>query len=135
MDCASGASPERLARIGREADQTLLGGWIDFPFLQICDSWPHRDLGPAFRAPVRTDVPTLFISGTLDGRTPPTNAEEVRAGFTNSAHLVLVGAAHDNDLFLSSPRIRQVMIEFLSGHQPSTTRIDVPVVFDRPPND
>jgi len=132
MDCASGASPERLAQVRQEARETLLGGWIDFPFLDICDTWPHRDLGADFRSPLRTAVPTLFISGTLDGRTPPSNAEEVRRGFSHSAHLIIEGAAHSDDLIVSSPKIRDVMIEFLRDRPLSTTTITVPVRFTVP---
>lgn len=48
-DCASGASADRLARIEREACRTLLGDAANFPFPDVCDAWPHLDLGPDFR--------------------------------------------------------------------------------------
>jgi pimeloyl-ACP methyl ester carboxylesterase len=129
MDCASGASPERLARIRREAARTFLGASIDFPFPEICAGWPSVDLGERFRAPVVSRVPVLFISGTLDARTPPSNAEEVARGFPAAVHLVVDGAAHSDPLFLSSPAIKDVMLEFLSGRRPSTTRLVVPLTF------
>lgn len=126
MDCASGASTERLNRIRQEAPLTLLGDAVDFPLPYVCDAWPHADLGDAFRAPLRSDVPTQFISGTLDGRTPVENAEEVRAGLPNSGHLVLEGAAHSDDLLLSTPRILEVALDFLSGGPPVDERVTVP---------
>jgi pimeloyl-ACP methyl ester carboxylesterase len=126
MDCASGASPERMARILLEEKQTLLGRLIDLPFPEICQAWGVPDLGAAFRSPVKSRVPTLFISGTLDARTPVSNAEEVRQGFSESAHLIIEGAAHSDDLFLSSPQIQQVMLEFMKGQNLSTTRITLP---------
>lgn len=126
MDCASGASEERLQRIEREEAETLLGSAIDFPFPYVCEAWPHADLGDGFRSPVRSDVPTQFISGTLDGRTPVENAEEVRAGFPNSGHLVLEGGGHSDDLFLSSPRISEIVLEFFLGGPPVDERVTVP---------
>jgi len=35
-----------------------------------CDVWPFDDLGPAFRAEVISDIPTLIIHGTWDTSTP-----------------------------------------------------------------
>jgi pimeloyl-ACP methyl ester carboxylesterase len=126
MDCASGADPERLRRIEREARTTLLGSYIDFPYPGVCEGLGNLDLGPAFRSPVRTKVPALFIAGTLDARTPVSNAEEVRRGFSHSSLLVIDGAVHSDPLFLSSPKIKEVMLEFLRGVPISTTRITLP---------
>ncbi len=122
MDCYSGGSPERR-RIALEAKTTLLGDVMDFPFPGVCDAWSKSDLGESFRAPVKTKIPTLFISGTLDVRTPPSNTEEVRKGFRNSEHLIIDGAVHSDPLFLSSPKIKDVMIEFMKGQKISTTNI------------
>lgn len=132
MDCASGATAERRARIEREAGETLLGDAVNFPFPEICEVWPHAELGDEFRRPLRSEVPTLFISGTLDGRTPPENAEEVKAGFTRGWHLVLDGASHSDDLFLSDPRIGEIMLAFLRGEPPATARLRVPFQFQAP---
>lgn len=115
MDAASGISDERWERVTREREETLLGDAINFPFPQVSEGLGVPDAGPAFRENVETDIPALLISGTLDGRTPVHNAEEVRAGFSNSVHLVINGAGHSDPLFLSSPRIAEVMLAFLKG--------------------
>lgn len=126
MDCYSGISPARRQQIAREAKVTLLGDIMDFPFLDVCDAWGNPDLGEAFRAPVKSSVPVLFISGTFDVRTPVSNAEEVRRGFRTSAHLIIEGAVHSDPLFVSSPKIKDVMLEFMQGQPLSTTRIELP---------
>ena len=123
MDCASGAEPERLRRIERESRTTVLGSYIDFPFPGVCEGLGNLDLGPAFRAPVKTRVPALFIAGTLDARTPVSNAEEVRRGFSDSTLVIIDGAVHSDPLFLSSPKIKDGMLEFMKGLPVSTTRI------------
>jgi pimeloyl-ACP methyl ester carboxylesterase len=125
MDCYSGVSPERSEQIAREAKTALLADVLDFPFPAVCSAWGDPDLGKTFRAPVKTRIPALFISGTLDVRTPPSNAEEVRKGFRNSTHLIIDGAVHSDPLFLSSPRIKDVMLEFMKGEKVSTTRISL----------
>jgi hypothetical protein len=123
MDCYSGTPPARRRRIEREAKTTLLGDVMDLPFPDVCRAWGSPDLGEEFRRPVKTRVPTLFISGTLDVRTPPSNAEEVRRGFPASEHLVIEGAVHSDPVFLSSPKIGDVMLEFMKGSELSTSRI------------
>lgn len=126
MDCASGASPERLRRIEEEARETLLDDLIDLPFPWIADAWGAPDLGEGFRAPVRSDVPALFISGTLDGRTPVSNAEEVAAGFAHGHHLIVDGMAHGVP---DTPEIMGAMVDFLRGHPPAIERVSVPFAF------
>ena len=115
VDAASGASLWRRARIAHEAERTLLGDAINFPGPVVRRALRVPDLGPAFRAPVVSDVPTLFVSGTLDGRTPPANADEVRAGFSRHAHLVVEGAGHSDPLFLGSPVILERMRALFEG--------------------
>jgi pimeloyl-ACP methyl ester carboxylesterase len=90
-DCSSGASVERRRRIQRELRETLLENAADIVFPDVCDSWGNPDLGRSFRAPVKSNIPVLLISGTLDGRTPVSSAEEVRKGFRNSKHLIIEG--------------------------------------------
>lgn len=126
MDCYSGISPQRRQQIAREAKETLLGDIMDFPFPDVCDAWGSPDLGEPFRAPVKSNVPALFISGTFDVRTPVSNAEEVRGGFRHSTHLIIEGAVHSDPLFVSSPKIKDVMLEFMKGQPLSTTRIALP---------
>lgn len=125
-DCSNGASSKRLKRVAREAKNTLLGNAADIEFPDVCAAWGNPDLGDEFRASVKSNVPVLFISGTLDGRTPPRNAEAARRGFPISMHLIIEGAWHSDPLFLSSPQIKDAMLEFMRGVPVSTTRITLP---------
>jgi pimeloyl-ACP methyl ester carboxylesterase len=126
MDCASGQTAARRELIAREAKGTLLEDVFNFPFPEICTEWNAPDLGDQFRSPVKSDVPVLFISGTLDARTPISNAEEYRKGFSNSTHMIIDGAVHSDPLFLSSPKIKDGMLEFLRGRPVTATRIAGP---------
>jgi pimeloyl-ACP methyl ester carboxylesterase len=130
MDCASGQTAARREQIAREAKGTLLEDIFNFPFPDVCTEWSAPDLGDEFRAPLKSDVPVLFISGTLDARTPISNAEEYRKGFSNSTHIIIEGAVHSDPLFLSSPKIKDGMMEFLRGQAVTTTRVQgTPVKF------
>ena len=66
-----------------------------------------------FRAPLISTVPTLFLSGTLDWNTPPSQAEEVRWGFTDSIHLIVENAGHEQ--VLPHPEVQRALAKFLRG--------------------
>jgi pimeloyl-ACP methyl ester carboxylesterase len=124
-DCASGASPERLAQIERETQAGMLGH-LDFPVRDVCTAWGVSPLPARNRTPVHSDIAALFISGTLDGRTPPENAEEIRKGVPHSYHVLIDGAGHGNDLFVSSQDIQEVMVEFMKTGHVLKSRITLP---------
>ena len=133
MDCASGITAARRARIAAEAPTTLLGDAINLPFPEICAGIEIADLGDGFRAPLESKVPALLISGTLDGRTRPRQAEELLAGMPNAIHLVIDGAGHSDPLFLSSPKILETMVKFLRGEKIEVKLIQLPPLAFVPP--
>jgi pimeloyl-ACP methyl ester carboxylesterase len=73
-------------------------------------------------------VKVLFLSGTFDGRTPPGNVQELLKGFPNGQHVLIEGAGHGNELFISSPQIKDVMIEFMRDRPLSTKTITLPPI-------
>src|SRR5262249_7201135 len=129
MDCASGATAARRRQIEREAASTTFGDATNSVQNSLCEAFGIPKLSDAFRAPVRADLPVLFISGTLDLNTPPSNAEEVAKGFPNGRLLVIDGVAHSDPLFLSSPEILKRMLSFMAGDAVSTEPIRVPLEF------
>ncbi len=58
----------RLAKSGEEDARQLL---------EICRDWKVRQLDKSLLAPVKSDVPTLLLSGSFDPITPPAHAERV----------------------------------------------------------
>lgn len=94
MDCASFASAARLAEVDRQAPSAILGSAINFPLPGLCDAPGLPRLPDAFRSSISSQVPALFVAGSLDGRTPPSNAERIAKGFANGDVLVVPGASH-----------------------------------------
>lgn len=132
MDCASGATRSRLARIEKEAAATLLGDAINFPFPAIGDSWGVDPLSEEFRSPIHSETPVLFISGSLDGRTPPENADEIAAGFPNAQRLLVEGVGHEEELFSLTAGVSDAMIRFYKGERLDTSRLQAdPARFTR----
>jgi hypothetical protein len=65
-----------------------------------------------------------MISGTLDGRTGPDNAEALRPALSKAVHLVLEGVGHDG-LFQSDPRILERMKAFLRGKKVADEHLEI----------
>ena len=127
MDCSSGVSTNRQEQIRREARETLLGDAINFPFPEGCDVWGGPDLGDSYRGQINSAVPTLLMSGTLDGFTPVSNANEVAQGLSNGVHVIIEGAGHE-DLLTGTQKAKEVVLEFMRGTPVSTKSISFPPI-------
>jgi len=115
MDVSSGASPSRRALVQAEEQRSVLGVALNFPWTSLGEELGLPDLGEGFRAPLTSEVPAFFVSGTMDGRTPVSNAREVMKGFRHVTHLILDQAGHDDDLWISSSTIAERVARFFSG--------------------
>ena len=122
MDPASGATANRMQRIKLEEEKSLFKDAVNLNMGG--DSWPVPDLGDEFREPFASDVRTLFMSGTLDFNTPPYQAEEVRWGFSNSSHIIVVNAGHEQ--ILTHPDAPKTIIRFLKGEDVNDVGLSQP---------
>ena len=112
MDVASGTSSERQAMIDKQAKTALLGLHMNATMhLESID--PTLDLGDEFREPPKSDVPTLVLSGTLDGRTYPESGLEATVGLTNRQIVTVTNGGHN--LFMLSPEITETIQNFMRG--------------------
>lgn len=84
-------APGELADSGRG---TFLGAAWARGVLAPCRSWPRKPLPEGYHRPVRSDVPTLLISGALDPVTPPEWAEVAARTLPRARHLVLPDTGH-----------------------------------------
>ena len=125
MDRASGITENRLAQVYKEAEISLLGAYLNFPMPQALTELEHIDLGYEFRKKPESSIPTLVLTGSLDGRTYPESQREATSGLTNATHITVQGAGHN--LFMASPAVEKVMGRFLSGEAVTTTTIEVPI--------
>lgn len=125
MDEASGVSPARAKLIAEQSDGFFFAPVVNMGLDALGKELGGALLGPEFRQPVRTDVPTLFLSGTLDSNTPPSQAEAVRKGFSNSWHIVIENAGHED--FWRTPAAVDEIVSFVRSGQSSDTTITKPV--------
>jgi pimeloyl-ACP methyl ester carboxylesterase len=112
MDCASWASPARLALIARESRTALVGATVDYPFPDVCDVVPVPRLSDSFRAPLASQIPALLVTGDLDARTPVANTDEIARDMPN-AHVLVV--EHGGHGLMGYPEINPIMLAFFRG--------------------
>lgn len=112
MDVASGSGAARREMITAQAETALMGLHMNFSMhLETVD--PSLDLGEAFRQAPKSDVPTLVLHGTLDGRTYPESGQEATAGLSNRQTVTVTHGGHN--LFMLSPDVTAIIQEFMRG--------------------
>ena len=127
MDLASGITAERLAQINEEAKSAVLGDALNFPLPHIMGIRPEIDLGDTFRGDFQSDVPTLLISGTLDGRTYPEASAAQLSSFANGLRLIVENGGHN--IFEADQRVADAVVDFFKGEPvPSLIAMDAPTI-------
>jgi pimeloyl-ACP methyl ester carboxylesterase len=125
MDVASGVGAERLARVEKEAETALLGDLLNYPMPQLAGAL-GLDLGDGFRTAPKSPIPTLLLTGTLDGRTYPAEQQAAVKGLSNLTTVTVENAGHN--LFMLTPEIASTIERFLRGEavEDGTILVDAP---------
>jgi pimeloyl-ACP methyl ester carboxylesterase len=131
MDCASGSSAERASEAKRQEAVSRFGSAMRMIDPDMCRAVGAADVGNAFRSPLTSPVPTLFVSGSLDSQTPPHQAERVRWGFTTSAHIIVENAGHESTL--NVPGVVASIAQFMRGATVQSQFVRVPLPAFRGP--
>jgi pimeloyl-ACP methyl ester carboxylesterase len=84
-------------------------------FEEICRIWPRGPVDADLHAPLRSDIPTLLLSGEADPVTPPADADRAARGLAHHRHLVLGGEGHGQ---LATGCIPSLMAKFLESRAP-----------------
>ncbi|MBD2703900.1 alpha/beta fold hydrolase [Spirosoma sp. BT702] len=122
MRQASGATSDRYAQINSQGKIAVLGNSVNTP--DIYGGWQHIDLGDGFRTLFKCDLPTLFISGTLDSNTPVSNVDELLPWFSKARQLSVENAGHED--MLPNTEVQKEIIRFFRKLGPSRRSIPLP---------
>jgi len=114
LDCGSGITPERRARLASDPAAALVGdlGWW---YASACPAW-DADLGDAFRTGFRTRVPTVIVQGTWDMNTPFDNALELVPAFEALTFVPVEGGSHNalDEAMRDVPGFGEAVLRFLA---------------------
>ena len=94
ITCSDDVAFVTEAGIAPASEGTYLGDYRIRQQLAACESWPRAELPPDYRKPVRTAIPTMFVSGDLDAATPLSFTRHVAPGFKNRVEVVSQGQGH-----------------------------------------
>ena len=112
--CSEGLSAVDTSTISATTARTFLGEFVRFQ-LRWCEGWPTAPLPSGFRAPFRSAVPALLLTGELDPITPPSYAAHVGEWFERSTVLRLANRSHSD----TDPCVTGLIEEFIvSGGRP-----------------
>ena len=76
---------------------TRIGTYLLDQYRAVCDLWPRGTVPAAFFEPVRSQVPTLMMSGRRDPVTPPRNAADMSRTLSSSRSLTWKYGGHGTD--------------------------------------
>ena len=100
---------------------TFLGDYIVDAMVAGCIPWPQGVIDDDFHEPVKSDVPVLALSGSVDPITPPEYAELAIGELTNARHIVNPHQAHTQAPLGCTPTI---LSQFLETKNPAQLNLD-----------
>jgi pimeloyl-ACP methyl ester carboxylesterase len=106
---AADIDPVAISRTYQGADQ------LD-ALLEICKLWPRGPVDADLHSPLKSDIPTLLLSGEADPVTPPADAERAALGLARHRHLILSGEGHGQ---VATGCVPTLMAEFLDAAAPT----------------
>jgi pimeloyl-ACP methyl ester carboxylesterase len=125
MRCSGGATASRDREIALETPLSIFGNALNGSFPDICAALPAGvEQGDALRGAIATELPILFISGTLDSNTPPYQAEEVRWTMPYAMHVIVTNAGHED--LEPNDEVQALIADYFAGKDVSARRIALP---------
>ncbi|HJU39838.1 MAG TPA: alpha/beta hydrolase, partial [Tahibacter sp.] len=80
----------------RPDEKSLILGDTFVPGMRAqCAEWPKGVRPADFHEPLKSDLPTLLLSGEFDPVTPPRYGDQVAKNLTRARHLVAAGQGHN----------------------------------------
>jgi pimeloyl-ACP methyl ester carboxylesterase len=112
VNCASGHTVERLARVRAEAAQHPLGNGMNLVRGPEYCGGITASLPDAFRQPVQSDAPVLIISGSHDPNAPALAVDDIQRPLTRVARITVRNGFHET---LPIPDVQRIVADFLAG--------------------
>ncbi len=94
ITCSEDVAFLREKDIAAATAGTYLGDYRVRQQQEACRHWPRATLPADYREPVRSDIPTMFVSGDMDAATPLWFTAHMARGFPNRVEVVMRGQGH-----------------------------------------
>lgn len=93
------------AMLAADNDNYAMGDSVSRTWVEMCKVWPKYEVAESFAEPVKSDVPTLLLSGRLDPVTPPSWGDQAAETLTQSRHMVAYNGAHSIVSHTCAPKV------------------------------
>jgi pimeloyl-ACP methyl ester carboxylesterase len=114
-------TPDDLAR---EGAGTIFGGYLLRGQVKACEMWPKGTVDASYYEPVRSDVPTLVLSGDVDPVTPPGWGDAVATHLPNARHIVVPATGHGVVATSCGQRLVQQFLDRASASDLDTSCVE-----------
>jgi hypothetical protein len=94
ITCAEDIAFAKDSDIAAASRDTWLGDYRVRQQRDACRNWPNATLPEGYRDPVRSAVPTMFVSGDMDAASPLSFTAHAAPGFGNRVEIVSRGQGH-----------------------------------------
>ncbi len=117
--------PEEVQHIRPEEIEALHRGAFmpterTYDYLRACQLWQVAATPVSALKPVRSDVPTLIVSGWMDPFTPPELGDRVASTLSNSRHVVVRHLSHESNGLAGAECLDELFLQFLARPEPAT---------------
>jgi len=88
-------------------------------YIAACRIWAVPTLPASTLEPIRSDVPTLIVSGYMDPFTPPELGDKVASHLRNSRHLVIRHLSHEPNGMSGTECLDSLSLRFVANPEPA----------------
>ncbi|MDX2046436.1 MAG: alpha/beta fold hydrolase [Chitinophagaceae bacterium] len=101
--------------IAAQTSNTFMGTYRIDQQLQACAVWAKGKVADDFREPVKSDIPTLIISGSFDPVTPPAWAKDIASHLSNCIVVTIPQMSHMFDGLSNEECFDKLVVDFISN--------------------
>src|SRR5579862_1403407 len=94
ITCSDDLPFVREDEVAAATAHTFLGDWRLRQQQAACKVWPHSVVPASYRNQIRTQIPTMFVSGDADGGTPLWFTKHAAPGFQNRVEVIMSNRGH-----------------------------------------
>jgi len=135
MTCCNGSSKNGCPSPWHFLAKALIKGWHLAlllknglsPFSAAKEVWSTPKLTIDTSLPIETNIPTLFVTGDLDCRTPVKQIEEIMTGFKTAYHITVLNAGHEQAMWHKTT-FDETIPKFLSGKPIESSEVKYPSI-------
>ncbi len=129
--CPEETSHVNPSQIERLHERTFMPPDRTREYIEACRNWGIPSVSPSGLQPVRSNAPTLILSGYMDPITPPYWGERVHIRLPRSRHIIVRHLSHETNGLSGAECLDRMFADFVADPRPD--RVDTGCLRDVTP--